>query len=62
VWSGGPWRPVDMNKINKVGMALNDIMDLLYVLKADEVDEEDEDEVILDDDEEDEDTDDEEGE
>ncbi|KKR02591.1 MAG: hypothetical protein UT29_C0001G0071 [Candidatus Yanofskybacteria bacterium GW2011_GWA1_39_13] len=56
-------RPVNRNKINKASMAINEIMDPLYVLKADEVEEkkddaiedleEDDDEDDLDEDEED---------
>ena len=38
-------RPVNKNKIDKALMAINEIMDPLYILKADEVEEKKDDDV-----------------
>jgi len=50
-------RPVNRNKTNKAGMAINEIIDPLYLLRADEVDEKKDDAVedLEDDDDEEED-------
>ena len=42
-------RPVNKNKINKASMAINDVMDPLYILKADEVSSEEEEKDKVDD-------------